>query len=186
VSGLLEAAAELCAFMEARRWKFCIIGGLAVQQWGEPRTTLDVDFSLLTGWGEEAPYVSALLEQFPSRIPDAHAFALAHRVLLIRASNGCDVDIALSALPFEEAMVDRAVKVAFSPDLLLRCCTAEDLVVMKAFAGRPRDWQDVECVVSRREHLDQTYIIGQLEPLCVMREDRETLARLRDLFGVAP
>lgn len=27
---LLEAAGEICTFMAERKWKFCIIGGLAV------------------------------------------------------------------------------------------------------------------------------------------------------------
>lgn len=182
MNGILEAAAELCAFMGARQWKFCIIGGLAVQQWGEPRTTLDADFSLLTGWGEEERYVSELLEHFSSRIPDAAAFALAHRVLLLRASNSHDIDIALSALPFEESMVDRAVLIPFSAEHVLPCCTAEDLVVMKAFAGRPRDWIDVEGAIRRNPKIDRVYILGQLEPLCAMREDRETLTRVERLL----
>lgn len=38
---LFEAAKEVCEFMAVRKWEFCIIGGLAVQRWGEPRTTLD-------------------------------------------------------------------------------------------------------------------------------------------------
>ena len=65
--------------------------------------------------------------RFESRIADGHDFALAHRVLLLRASNGRDVDIALGTLPFEAVMVRRAVAVAFAPGLILPCCTAEDL-----------------------------------------------------------
>ena len=37
MSDLLEAANEICGFMGARKWSFCLIGGLAVQKWGEPR-----------------------------------------------------------------------------------------------------------------------------------------------------
>lgn len=183
MNGVLEAAAEVCAFMEARGWAFCIIGGLAVQHWGEPRTTLDADFALLTGWGDEEPYVIELLASFESRIEDAHAFALANRVLLLRSAQGYPVDIALGALPFEEAMVARAVAAPFAPKHTLRCCTAEDLFIMKAFAGRARDWLDVEGIVARQSTLDADYIIGQLTPLCEMREDRDTILRVKALLG---
>lgn len=108
MNSLLEAAKEAGAFMTERVWAFCIIGGLAVQRWGEPRTTLDADMVLLARWGEEEPYVEALLARFASRIPDGRAFALSRRVLLLLASNGKNVDIALGALPFEEEMVRRA------------------------------------------------------------------------------
>lgn len=168
--------------MEQRQWKFCIIGGLAVQQWGEPRTTLDAGFALLTGWGEEAPYIDALLEHFESRIADARAFALAHRILLIRTAQGTDIDVALGALPFEESMMERAVRVDFSPGVRLRCCTSEDLVIMKCFAGRPRDWLDAESVVRRQGSLDTPYILAQLAALCELTDKQESMERARKML----
>ncbi len=48
MNALFAAAKEVCDFMKARRWKFCVIGGLAVQRWGELRTTLDADLTLFT------------------------------------------------------------------------------------------------------------------------------------------
>lgn len=183
---LAQAASEVCAFMAAHRWEYCVIGGLAVQRWGEPRTTLDADITLLTGWGEEEGYVTAILERFESRIPDGHAFALARRVLLIRASNGKDVDIALGALPFEAGMVRRAVPVEFAPGLDLPCCTAEDLFVMKAFAARPRDWLDAESIVVRQGRLDGAYIIEHLTSLCELKAAPDILERAKRLLMEQP
>jgi hypothetical protein len=183
---LFEAAEEVCGFMAAHEWESCIIGGLAVQRWGEPRTTLDVDMTLLAGWGEEGLYATALLERFESRIPDGHAFALARRVLLLRASNGRDVDIALGALPFEAGMIRRAVEVEFAPGLILPCCTAEDLFIMKAFAGRPRDWLDAESIVIRQTSLDEKYIVAQLSDLCELKESPEVLERAMRLLQEKP
>lgn len=179
---LFEAAGEVGAYMMRRNWQFCIIGGLAVARWGEPRTTLDADMTLLTGWGDEEPYVSALLGHFESRIPDAHDFALNRRVLLIRASNGKDVDIALGALPFEAEMVRRAVLLEFAPGIVLPCCTAEDLFVMKAFADRPRDWIDAGSVLVRQPDFDKEYALGHLSELCELKEAPEILARARKLL----
>ena len=67
----------------ARGWRSCIIGALAVQRWGEPRLTRDVDVSLLTGFGTEAAFIDRLLATFAPRRPDARAFALEYRVLLL-------------------------------------------------------------------------------------------------------
>jgi len=50
MNALFIAAKEVADFMKARRWKFCVIGGLAVQRWGEPRLTQDADLTLLTGF----------------------------------------------------------------------------------------------------------------------------------------
>ena len=48
---LFQVALELQAFLLSRTWRFCFIGGLALQRWGEPRVTQDVDCTLLTGFG---------------------------------------------------------------------------------------------------------------------------------------
>ena len=179
---LLEAAHEVCNFMTGRNWDYCVIGGLAVQQWGEPRTTLDADFTLLTGWGKEEPYVQELLDSFQARISDALDFALSRRILLMKASNGIEIDIALGALPFEEAMVERARPIEFAPGITLPCCTPEDLLIMKAFAGRPRDWQDARSIALRREALDADYIVHHLDELCSLRDDPDTVERVKALL----
>jgi len=186
MNGIFEAAREVCEFMAARGWEYCIIGGLAVQRWGEPRTTLDADVTLLADWGDEARYAAALLDRFEARISDAQAFAVERRVVLIRASNGKDVDIALGALPFEVDMVRQAKSVEFAPGIALPCCTAEDLFVMKAFAGRPRDWVDAEGIVARQSSLDAPYIVERLKVLCDLKDDPDILERAKRLLERNP
>ena len=180
---LFNAAKEVADFMTERRWKFCVIGGLAVQRWGEPRATLDADMTLLVELGNEELYVSALLAAFQSRIPDALQFALTRRILLLKTSNGKAVDISLGALSFEEAMVRHAVQQEFTPGLIMPCCTAEDLFVMKAFASRAKDWIDVENIAIRQTHLNKRYIIKQLGVLCELKETPEILERARRVLA---
>lgn len=48
-----RAAADLQRRFQARDWWFCLIGGVALQRWDEPRQTIDVDVTLLTGFGGE-------------------------------------------------------------------------------------------------------------------------------------
>jgi len=186
MNGLFEAAAEVGGFMSDRGWRYCLIGGLAVQRWGEPRTTLDADIALFTGWGGEEAFVDAILERFPSRVGDGREFALKHRVCLIRAFNGKDVDISLGALPFEAEMMQRARIVEFAPGVRLPCCTAEDLFITKAFAGRPRDWLDAESIVVRQKRLDNNYILEQLADLCALKDVPELLEKARRLLLEKP
>ncbi|MGH7187430.1 MAG: DUF6036 family nucleotidyltransferase, partial [Pseudomonadota bacterium] len=64
----------------------------------------------------------------------------------------------------------------------LLTCSAEDLVVLKAFAGRERDWADVESVVIRQSHsLDWPLVFEELAPLAEVRGGAEIAARLRRL-----
>ncbi len=81
-------------------------------------------------------------------------------------------------------------EVAFQPQTLLRTCSAEDLVVMKAFAARAKDWLDVEGIIVRQTgKLDWPYICGQLQPLAELKEAPEImdeLARRRTEFEGGP
>lgn len=180
---LTHLALELQAFCEARKWSFCIIGGLAVQHWGEPRFTKDVDLTLLTGFGGEESFVDACLATYESRIPNARTFALQNRVLLLRSSQGIGIDLALGALDFEISAVRRAAKIEVETGAALRICTAEDLLVMKCFASRPLDWNDVRGILVRQGtgRLDWKYIRRQLTPLCEIKEAPEILTHLEKL-----
>lgn len=180
---LLALAGELQEFFESRGWAFCFIGGLVVQTWGEPRYTKDVDITLLTGFGNEERFIDALLTRYRSRRPDARNFALMNRVLLLQSSTGIGIDIAMGALDFEESATRRAKPVEVHPGLSLRFCTAEDLIVMKAFAGRAQDWMDVRMTIVRqgKSKLDWDYIFTQLRPLAEAKEAPEILDQLSAL-----
>ncbi len=177
---VIRAAAELQTLCEAQHWRFCFIGGLALQRWGEPRETIDVDLTLLTGFGGEEPFVRTLLQHFAARIENAVDFALTRRVLLASVPSGVGLDIALGGLPFEESVVARSSVFPYAPETLLRTCSAEDLVVMKAFAARTKDWLDVEGIIVRQTgKLDWTYIGDQLQPLAELKESPEIMQALQ-------
>lgn len=52
---LLQIAKEVQEFFIRQDWRFCFFGGVALQRWGEPRVTKDIDLTLLTGFGGERP-----------------------------------------------------------------------------------------------------------------------------------
>jgi hypothetical protein len=182
---VLDAALRLQDFCRGQGWRFCFIGGLAVQKWSEPRVTDDVDLTLFTGFGTEEPFIEALLalDWLEPRIPRAREFARERRVLLLETKGGVGIDIALGAFPFEEEAIRRGQEVALLPGRVLRLCTAEDLIVFKAFAARPQDWRDVEMTIVRQgdDALDWRYVHQQLRPLLELKEEPELFEKLEDL-----
>jgi len=134
---------------------------------------------LLTGFGGEEQYIKPLLQHFEARIPNAAELALTRRVLLLRASSGVGLDIALAGLPFEESAVARSSLFAFPVNVLLRTCSAEDLIVLKAFAARTKDWLDVEGIIIRQTgRLDWPYIHRHLDPLAELKGAPQILVDL--------
>lgn len=179
---LFAAANELQRFFEARGWRFCVIGGLALLRWGEPRFTRDVDVALLAGFGSEDEFIAPLLEAYPSRISDAGDFARRHRVLLLEASNGVPLDISLGGLPYEALLVERSSEFEFEEGCVLRTCSAEDLLVQKLFAFRPKDLVDAEGIAVRMSgRLDWSYIDEQLRPLAELKGEAGILSKLQEL-----
>ena len=182
MKSLFRLAAELQSFFEQHHWQHCFIGGIALQRWGQPRLTNDVDVTLLTGFGGETDYIDPLMASYRGRIPETREFALKNRVLLLASEDDIPIDIALGGIPFEENVVARSSMFSFLPDLSLLTCSAEDLVVLKSFAGRFRDWADVESILARQEkQLDWDYILEQLEPLCDLKEAPELIERLNEI-----
>ena len=186
MNGLFSVAADVLAFCDDRGWRSCLIGGIAVQRWGEPRQTRDVDLTLLTGFGDERRYVEALISNFAARIPDVEAFALDNRVVLLQSPAGVGIDIALGGLPFEERAVAEATPWDVGQGVVLRTCSAEALVVYKAFAGRPQDWIDVASIAQRQgDELDRTRVIDDLRPLLRLKDAEGDLVRLERLLDDA-
>lgn len=184
LQAVLLAAEEVQAFCLKQGWRFCFIGGVALQRWGEPRLTQDADLTLLTGFGSEETFADALLARFAGRRADTREFALRNRVLLIQTGAGVAVDVAFGAVPFEERSVQRASPWEWATDHVLTICSAEDLVIHKVFAGRDRDWGDVESVLIRqRVNLEMSLVHRELKPLLELKGESEAFSKLNGLVA---
>ena len=156
---IFEGAAERAAFLEEHGVSYAVLGGLAVQHWGEPRATQDVDILVMVPSQREQDFLNAAAQRFRPRLPDAVAFAVRHRVLLLSASGGTPIDISLGIPGYEEEVMRRAVSVSFPGLRSVRVVSAEDLLIHKCVAGRARDVEDVERILVRqRLCLDLRYI----------------------------
>jgi len=66
-------------------------------------------------------------------------------------------------------------------DIFLKICSPDDLIVLKAFANRDKDWNDIKTVCIRQKNLDWDYITTQLAPLAELKETPEVLTKLEKL-----
>ena len=184
VQELLFAAVRVQSMLVERGWRFCFIGGIAIQRWGNPRFTRDIDLTLLTGFGSEEGFIEQLLKELLPRREDAREFALMHRVLLARTSEGVDVDIALGALPFEERTIARATPWEIRAGLALTTCSAEDLLTHKVFAGRGVDWGDAEQILIRQYGtLNLAQVRKELQPLLELKGQPDAMVQLDGLVA---
>lgn len=178
---LIASASRLQAKWKAMGFEFCFIGGLAVQHWGEPRLTNDINATVWTQFGNERPVINRLLNDLVGRIQNAEQFAQVNRVLLLQDADGVNVDISLAAFPYERELINRAQEQLFHSVKLL-ICGASDLIILKAFANRPRDWQDIRGIMIRsRSELDWELIDSELRVLASLKEEPEILDRVQAL-----
>ena len=187
MNGQFEAAWQLHRFLTDRGIPYVIIGGVAVQRWGEPRFTIDVDLAILLPPGSEEPRLREIAAAFPPRLKDAVAFALEHRVMPIDVPGAGPADLSLALPGLEEEAIARAVDYDLGQGRAVRLCAAEDLVVYKCVAGRAQDVLDVESVVARQgDGLDVARVRWWLEEFARITDDREIVARFERAWANRP
>lgn len=181
---LFKAARDVDAVLSRLELPHCLIGGLAVNRWGRPRATQDVDFIVLVDFGEERDVSEAILKEFRPRIDDTVRFAVTNRVLLAENDAGVPIDIGLAGFPFEEAIISRATGFEFDEAVVVPTACAEDLIVLKAIAGRGHDWADIEGIIVRQsDRLDWELITSQLSALAELLPEADLLPRLGRMRG---
>lgn len=132
---------------------------MAVQYWGEPRFTQDIDLTVSAPLDDVSVFIQQILDHFTARIENAVDFARHNRIVLVKASNGYPIDIALGLPGYEDEVMQRAIEYEIASGKFIRLCSAEDLIIHKAVAGRAQDIRDIEGIVYRQGNvLDEKYI----------------------------
>ncbi|MBN1975803.1 MAG: nucleotidyltransferase [Anaerolineae bacterium] len=177
MSDQLEAALRRAVeFLEARGYRYAVIGGIANQVWGEPRFTHDVDLKVLV---PDLDY-AAVRDAIRAAFPDPGRPHLPRNPLVVAVNiEGVVVDFLLTLPGYEEQIVTRASQRTIG-DLRVWICAPEDLVVQKAAAGRPKDWLDVEGVlIEQHGRLDLDYLEDWLSQFAELLEQPEMLDQYR-------
>lgn len=181
------------------RWY--LFGAQAVVAHGFPRTTGDVDVTVVPADGDARALAAALVSAgLTLRVSDLDDFVDRTAVLPFHHEpTGLGLDVVLGASGLERDCLDRAVAVDIG-DGAVPVIRVEDLIVLKVLSGRPKDVEDVRSILRRRrrtldlvhvrsllaeleEALGQSDLVPALERLLVEQErpgrDRSRTARPR-------
>ena len=138
---------------------YMIIGGQAVLLYGSPRLTKDIDITLGVDIGHMESLLPALGTMELEIIPrDFRSFAEKTSVLPTKDKvSGIRVDFIFSFTPYERQAISRSRAVLLG-GVKVMFASAEDVIIHKIFAGRPRDLEDVRSILIKNPNLDGTYI----------------------------
>ncbi len=148
-----------------------IIGGQAVLLHGLPRMTKDIDITLGVDTQELDKVVTSIVATGLEIIPD-HFRSFVEKTFVLPArhqESGIRVDFIFSFVPYERQAIDRAKPVILAGEPVL-FATAEDVIIHKCFAGRPRDLEDARSILIKNPDLDQAYVRRWLKELEILPE----------------
>ena len=142
-------------FLEKNNLGYAIIGGIALAQWGVIRSTHDVDIKVLVPDIDYPSVRATILAAFPER---ARLQSPENPLIVAVKVANVIVDFLLALPGYEELIIERAVESNVN-GWSAWVCSAEDLIIQKAVAGRAKDWLDIEALlVAQQGKLDEAYI----------------------------
>jgi hypothetical protein len=180
-----QLMARLARTFDAARVPYIIIGGQAVLHHGEPRFTRDIDISLGVDTAAVPQVLKAIAEcGLKPLVESPQAFV--ERTYILPAHDPMTelrVDLAFTLTPFERQAIGRAVK--FQMDgYPVAVASAEDLIIHKLFAGRPRDIEDIRGVLARKQgKVDREYLRYWIRQFAQIEGKAHLLPRLEELLA---
>ena len=176
---LVDVAKEVAGVFDELNVPYAIMGGLAARSHAIPRPTWDVDFSavlsadrlcLFVERMEAAGYV--VPEPYRNGWVDQVGNMPVVKVRLWMKERTIDVDIFLAENPHQVAAMQRR-RLGNVEGQELWVVSAEDLIVFKLIANRPRDFADILDILLIQGELDWGYIDDWAQQLGVSKRWQE-------------
>jgi hypothetical protein len=157
---VFEALLKLLArALDRAQIPYMVIGGQAVQLYGEPRMTRDIDLTLgLASDGlDRVLAVCGACGLKP--LPAVPAEFVRDTMVLpaLEERTGIRVDFVFSFTDYERQAISRSRPVELG-GVSVRFAAVEDVVIHKLVAGRPRDLEDVRSIVVKNPGFDRAYV----------------------------
>ena len=146
-----------------------VIGGIAVIARGVRRMTTDVDV-VVRGDSVDTTSLLRTLRRFgiEPRIAGALEFAQENLVLLLRhTKTGVDLDLSFGWTTFEHEAIAASTRAAYGP-AEFPMARAEDLIVYKAMAARPKDVEDAAALMLMHPDVDLSRVRRRVTELAAL------------------
>jgi hypothetical protein len=183
-----QLLARLGRALDAAGIPYMLIGGQAVLLHGEPRATADIDVTVGVD-ASQLPRLLAVAGELKAEVlPNPpEQFVTQTNVLPVRdPDTGIRVDFIFSFTPYEQQAIGRAVSQSVG-GYTVRFASAEDLILHKLFAGRPRDLEDIRGVLARKgNQLDREYLRRWAREFSALEDKRGLAGQLERLLSELP
>jgi Nucleotidyl transferase of unknown function (DUF2204) len=179
-AGVSELLKDLAGVVPAWCDGWYLFGAQAVQVWGLPRLSADVDVTVRLRGADSHGFMSAMREAgFDLRIADVDDFVRRTRVLpFVHRKSRIPLDVVLAGPGPEEEFLARARTVSIE-GVDVPVISPEDLIVTKVLAGRPKDIEDIRGILARR---GKELELGRIRALLAVLEEALGQSDLRPLF----
>jgi len=161
---LLDCLDELTGLLEAEGILHVVMGGLAVRVYGIPRATYDLDFTIALD-RQRLPRLYERFEELGYTVPEAYRQGWIDEVAglpqvkcrFITGERGIDLDFFLAESRYQEEVLRRRRREQVN-GVIVWLVSAEDLILLKLLAHRPRDLADIADVLFIQGSLDMNYL----------------------------
>jgi len=146
--------------------------------YGEPRLTKDIDITLGIGVSE-LNRIKAILPGMGLEVLVKDELQFVEKTMVLptlEKRSGIRVDLIFSFSPYEMEAIGRARGIRLGRSEV-NFASAEDVIIHKVIAGRPRDLEDVRSILLKNPGLDSNYILKWLDEF-----DRSLGGTFRDQF----
>jgi hypothetical protein len=173
--------------IESLSLPYALMGGFAVRVYGIPRSTQDVDITILCDEENLLSLIRAIEERgyivddiYKRGWKDSVAGMPLVKCRRYVGGRAIDVDVFLCESAFQFSLLNRRRR-EIAEDWTFWLVSPEDLLLLKLIAARPRDYLDAKDVLFTQGQLDEDYmrhwakelgVLDKLEEL--LKESRET------------
>jgi predicted nucleotidyltransferase len=173
-----QTLAKLLQLLGESGVRGAVIGGLAAAAWSRERFTRDID-AVSTASNDDLDRLFAVAQTLglEPRRADYARFARHNRMILLNdTATGLNIDISMAGFPFEYDVVERAATIEVA-GIRVPVGQADDILIMKALAGRDIDLADITEILSSNPGMDLSRVREYLPQFAEATDDPDMVER---------
>jgi len=169
-------------YFKNNKFEYAVIGGIAVINYENYRTTNDIDIIIKVDLGNLQKLGEDISTFFKPVFDNAIEFFKKNYVLpAICEDNGIRIDFSAALSGFDYSAIKRAKKAKMGKTEY-SVCSIEDLIIYKLVASRYQDLSDVQQLIKSNRGIDRQYLLNTAREF-VELDRPDVLDRLQEFLS---